>query len=212
MDQQPQQHGSQPSSSSTKLERRLIEKNRRNQMKILYSKLNSLLPNSNPKEVLPLPDQVDEAINYIKSLEAKVKMAQEKKERLTGTRKKRSSSTTFEANGSSISAKSPQLEIQEVGSSLQVVLTCGLDSQFIFHEIIRIMEEESIEVKSASYSLAEDSMHHVLHAEIPQTSLQFGATKVSERLKMFVNGSSSDMEIPKELWDYEFSTDDFWDF
>lgn len=37
-------------SSTTKVERRLIEKkNRRNQMKILYSKLNSLLPNYNPK-------------------------------------------------------------------------------------------------------------------------------------------------------------------
>ncbi|KAK7257427.1 hypothetical protein RIF29_31406 [Crotalaria pallida] len=204
MDQQ--QQGSQPSSSSTKLERKVVEKNRRNQMKILYSKLNSLLPNSNPK----LVDQVDEAINYIKSLEAKVKMAQETKERLTGTRKKRSSSTAIEAKGS-ISAKSPQLEIQEVGSSLQVVLTCGLDSQFIFHEIIRIMEEENIEVKSASSSLAGDSMHHILHAEIPQTSLQFGATKVSDRLKMFVNGSTSDMEVPNELWDYKFGSD-IWDF
>jgi len=43
----------QPSSSNTtKVERRLVEKNRRNQMKILYSKLNSLLPNYNPKVLI----------------------------------------------------------------------------------------------------------------------------------------------------------------
>jgi len=36
-------------SSSTKVERRLVEKNRRNQMKILCNKLNSLLPSYNPK-------------------------------------------------------------------------------------------------------------------------------------------------------------------
>lgn len=36
-------------SSSTKVERRIIEKNRRNQMKVLYSRLNSLLPNPDSK-------------------------------------------------------------------------------------------------------------------------------------------------------------------
>ncbi|KEH39152.1 helix loop helix DNA-binding domain protein [Medicago truncatula] len=35
--------------SSTKVERKVVEKNRRNQMKILYSKLNSLLPSYNSK-------------------------------------------------------------------------------------------------------------------------------------------------------------------
>jgi len=42
------------SSNTTKVERRLVEKNRRNQMKILYSKLNSLLPNYNPKVLISL--------------------------------------------------------------------------------------------------------------------------------------------------------------
>lgn len=37
------------SSSTTKVERRVIEKNRRNHMKILYAHLNSLLPNQNSK-------------------------------------------------------------------------------------------------------------------------------------------------------------------
>ncbi|XP_027348195.1 transcription factor bHLH162-like [Abrus precatorius] len=197
--------------SSTKVERRLVEKNRRNQMKILYSKLYSLLPSYNPKEALPLPDQVDEAINYIKSLEARVKMAKEKKESLQGRKRSRGdiSSSAFAAAGF---AKSPQLEIHEMGSSLEVVLTCGLDNQFIFYEIIRMLHEEKIEVRSANSSLAGDSVLHVVHAEIPQSFLQFGATKVSERLKRFVNGSSSDVEIQPELWDFEYGTDDMWSF
>ncbi|TKY66848.1 Transcription factor bHLH36 [Spatholobus suberectus] len=198
---------------STKVERRLVEKNRRNQMKILYNKLNSLLPNYNPKEALPLPDQVDEAINYIQSLEAKVKMDQEKKEKLQGTRKRSrgcfSNSANFAATGF---PKSPQLEIHEVGSSLQVVLTCGLDYQFIFYEIIRMLHEENIEVRSANSSVAGDSVLHVVHAEIPQSFLQFGATKVSERLKRFVNGSCSDVETQPELWDFEIGADDMWAF
>ncbi|CAI8617049.1 unnamed protein product [Vicia faba] len=155
----------QPCTSTTKVERRLVEKNRRNQMKILYTKLNSLLPNYNPKElVLALPDQVEEAINYIKSLEANVKMAEEKKERLLMEKKKRS--------------RECFLDVKSVNSS----------------------------------SVGENSFLHVVHAEIPQCYVQFGATKVSERLKSFVNGSSSDVEIqPHDLWFLEIGND-VWSF
>ncbi|KAK7342324.1 hypothetical protein VNO80_25272 [Phaseolus coccineus] len=200
--------------SSTKVERRLIEKNRRNQMKILFNKLNSLLPSYNPKEVLSLPDRVDEAINYIKSLEAKVKMAQEKKESLQGIKKRpRGCFSSSRANFAATRLpKSPQLEIQEVGSSLQVVLITGIDHQFIFCEIIRMLHEENIEVRSANSSLSGDSVLHVVHAEIPQSFLQLGATKVSERLKRFVNGSNSDVETQHEWWDFDICSDDMWDF
>ncbi|CAI8617048.1 unnamed protein product [Vicia faba] len=198
----------QPCTSTTKVERRLVEKNRRNQMKILYTKLNSLLPNYNPKElVLALPDQVEEAINYIKSLEANVKMAEEKKERLLMEKKKRSRECFLGV------PKSPCFEIHEFGSSLQIVLTCGLDNQFIFYEIIRVLHEENVDVKSVnSSSVGENSFLHVVHAEIPQCYVQFGATKVSERLKSFVNGSSSDVEIqPHDLWFLEIGND-VWSF
>ncbi|KAK7312813.1 hypothetical protein VNO77_36964 [Canavalia gladiata] len=207
MDPRPRQ---QP--SSTKVERRLVEKNRRNQMKILYSKLNSLLPNYNPKEALPLPEQVDEAINYIKILEAKVKMAQEKKESLQGIRKRSRACVSNTCFAATASPKSPQLEIHEIGSSLQVVLTCGVDNQFVFYEMLRMLHEENVDVRSVNSSLAGDSVFHVVHAEIPQSYLQFGATKVSERLRRFVSGSCSDVEIQPELWDFEIGTDDMWGF
>lgn len=51
-----------------------------------------------------------------------------------------------------------------------------------------------------------------LCVQIPQSSLQFGATRVSERLKRFVNGSSSDVEIQPALWDFEIGSDDLWGF
>ncbi|KAK7290890.1 hypothetical protein RIF29_05656 [Crotalaria pallida] len=178
------QQGSQPS-SSTKVERRIIEKNRRAHMKNLFFKLNSLLPNYNPKESLPLPDQIDRVIKHIESLETRVKAAQEKKASLLTERKRPRS--VFETKGS---LKSPKIEIHEIGSSVEVVLTCGFDNQFIvFSEIIRIIHEENIEVISASCSRIGDYVLHVVHAEIRPSFYQSGATEVSERLKMFVNGS-----------------------
>ncbi|XP_027344426.1 transcription factor bHLH162-like [Abrus precatorius] len=185
------QQRSQPSSSEG-IERRIVEKNRRNHMKNLYSCLNSLLPNYNPMEVIAVPDQIDEAINYIRSLETKVKMIQEKKESLMA--RKRTLSGCSSSQGSQ---KSPKIEVHEMGYSLEVILTCGFDNQFIFYEIIRILHDENVEVISANYSMAGDSVLHILHGEIPQSYFQFGATKVSERLKGFANGSLGDVEIDR---------------
>ncbi|XP_015950354.1 transcription factor bHLH162-like [Arachis duranensis] len=200
---------SQASPSSTnkkKIERRVIEKNRRNHMKMLYSKLNSLLPR--PKEPLPLPDQVNKAINYIKSLEEKVKMAKEKRERSLGIgiRRKR---TRGDCSGVD-RQKPPQLEVHEIGSCVEIEMTCGLDTQFIFYEIIRILNEEKIDVKSVNSSLIENFMYHVVRAEILPSLLQFGVTKVSERLKRFVNEPTSEIELQSDyqLLDFEINTDE----
>ncbi|XP_057751463.1 putative disease resistance protein At3g14460 [Arachis stenosperma] len=128
-----EQFTSQPlSSSSKKDERRLIESHRRNLMKNLYSKLNSLQPNSNTTKALP--DQLDEAINYIKSLEEKVKMAEDKKQSLLVGKKKRS--RPAECSSSSIT------DSMAASTSLELVMATCLDTQFIFHEIIRVLHED----------------------------------------------------------------------
>ncbi|QHO00331.1 hypothetical protein HN51_035304 [Arachis hypogaea] len=211
MDQLGSRSEASPSSTNDKkIERRLIEKKRRKHMRMLYSKLNALLPidhnSTSPKEVLPLPDQVDKAINYIKNLKKKVKMAKEKRESLLGMGRKR----TRDAGSRRDRPKPPQLEVHEMGSYLQIVMTCGLDSQFIFSEIIRILNEENIDVKSVKSSLVENSMHHVIYAEISQSLLQLGATKVSERLKRFVNEPTSEIELQSDhqLLDFEIDTDE----
>lgn len=108
-----------------------------------------------------MPEQVEEAINYIKMLEEKVKIGREKKESLVEIIKNKRSRTTTTAP-----AKSRQFEIHETGSSLQVVLRCGLDSQFIFYEIIRLLHEENVEIITANSSMLGDSFLHVLHAEV----------------------------------------------
>jgi len=110
---------------------------------------------------LALPDQVDEAINYIKSLEANVKMANEKKEKLLAGKNKRSREYCLGL------PKSPCFEIHEIGSSLQIILTCGLDNQFIFYEIIRVLHEENVDVRSVNSSkVGDNSLLHVVHAEV----------------------------------------------
>ncbi|MED6154982.1 hypothetical protein PIB30_001124 [Stylosanthes scabra] len=186
-------------SSSTKVERKIIERNRREQMKNLCFKLSSLLPNFNPKETLPRVERIEEAVIYIKTLESRVKIAKEKKESLLNKGMKKrchglGSSSAFDDEIQGITLKPPTIEIHELGSMLEIVLmTSAFDNQFIFKEIICILLEENIEVLSANSSLNGDSMIHVVHAE-NHYLFQLGATKVlSERLKMFVDGHLQDI-------------------
>ncbi|XP_038888628.1 transcription factor bHLH162-like [Benincasa hispida] len=196
------------SSSAAKIERRIIEKNRRNQMKNLCSQLNSLLPNHDSKDIsLPLPDQIDEAIKYIKELEKKVSSAKEKKNQLQGKNK---SSINMDSSSSSSSA-SPQLNIHQMGKSVEIVLSSGLDNQYLFCETLRILQEEGTEVINASFSVSGNSVFHTIHAQLGDSMVEFGVTKATERLKRLVYGSNSDVEVQKEKqwWD-EFPCEN-WD-
>ncbi|QCE09682.1 Achaete-scute transcription factor-related [Vigna unguiculata] len=161
-------------------------------MKNLYSQLNSLLPSHNPKcQKLPTKPSCVASV----SLETKLKMAQEKKERLFEKKKTLSGCTL---NASEAQAK---MEVHETGSAIQVILTCGIGNNFIFCEILRILSELNVEVVTVNSTMVGDSMVHAVQGEVAQSMFQFGDSTVSEKLKWFVNGSFSDMEIDLGLWD-----------
>lgn len=115
------------------------------------------------QEAVSLPDQIDEAIKYITSLETKLKKSKEKKESLNGRKKRPYTCTNFEETAG---LKSPKIEIRETGSTLEIVLITGLDNQFIFYEMIHILHGEQADVFNASFSTSGDSVLYVVHAEV----------------------------------------------
>ncbi|XP_059659041.1 transcription factor bHLH162 [Cornus florida] len=173
--------------SSSRTDRKTIEKNRRNHMKTLYSKLNSLVPHQSSREVVSLPDQLDEAANYIKKLQMNLEKMKEKKNRLMRLEKMSASTST----GVMVGLRSPQIEIHEMGSALEVVLITGLDCQFMFNEIIRVLHEERAEVVNAGFSVVDDAVFHSIHSKVAESASGYGAPKISERLKQFVYGANS---------------------
>ncbi|MED6130646.1 hypothetical protein PIB30_002761 [Stylosanthes scabra] len=175
------------SNSSTKTERKLIERNRRNQMKALYCKLNSLLPPQTSREGIcsSLPDQLEEATNYIKKLQVKVEKMKEKKNTLLGSRVHQRPNTI-----SSGLIRSPEIEIQQMGSTLMVVLITGLDCHFMFNDAIRILHEEGADVVSATYKVVhQHAVFHTMHCQVNEYA-NGGGARISERLKKFVNDCS----------------------
>lgn len=118
-----------------------------------------------------------------------MKTAKEKKESLIlmGRRSRSGCSSSSEANKGSL-IKPPKIEIHETGSSLEIILTHGVDhhDQFIFSEIVRILHEENVEVITANSSLAGDSVVHVVHAEVHTYIHTYASISPSILIKNFI--------------------------
>ncbi|XP_010439537.1 PREDICTED: transcription factor bHLH36-like [Camelina sativa] len=183
-----------PSHSNTaqSRSRKTVEKNRRMQMKSLYSELTSLLPHHSSREPLTLPDQLDEAANYIKKLQVNVEKKRERKSKLVAT----ATSEKLNSAGSSLVASSvdvsvprrlPRIEIQETGSIFHIFLVTSLEHKFMFCEIVRVLTEElGAEITHAGYSIVDDAVFHTLHCKVEECD--YGArSQIPERLEKFVN-------------------------
>ncbi|KAG6638650.1 hypothetical protein CIPAW_10G049700 [Carya illinoinensis] len=169
-----------PSSSRSSTDRKTIERNRRNQMKALYSELNSLVPHQNSREGTSLPDQLDEAVTYIKKMQINLEKMNEKKDSLMGIDQKPNAGTNGSGMTLTAQLRSPQIEISEIGSALQVVLITGSDFKFMFNETIRVLHEEGAEIVNANFTIVDDIVYHTIHAK---SALGYEAARISERLK-----------------------------
>ncbi|KAL0737971.1 hypothetical protein Bca4012_014181 [Brassica carinata] len=169
-------------SQSRSVDRKTIEKNRRIQMKALYSELNSLLPQTS-RAPLTLPDQLDEAANYIKKLQVNVEQKRERKMKLVVT----GSSSMSSSVDVPMPRRLPRIEIQETGPILHIFLVTSLEHKFMFHEIIRVVTEESgAEITHAGSSTGDDTVFHTLHCKVEDCD--YGASsRISESLKKLVN-------------------------
>ncbi|XP_042520947.1 transcription factor bHLH162-like [Macadamia integrifolia] len=164
-------------------DRKTVERNRRNHMKTLYSNLSSLIPNQSSKE-MPLPEQLEEATNYIKRLENKLERLKEKKEHLMGIERLSKSMNS----GMMVKLTAPpHIEIHDMGSALGVILVSEFDTQFMFYEIIRLLQEEGADVVSAKFSAVNQTYFHTIHSEVGESSLDSGAARISNRLTKFVH-------------------------
>ncbi|XP_047309976.1 transcription factor bHLH162-like [Impatiens glandulifera] len=172
--------------SSSTLDRKIIERNRRNQMKILYSQLNSLISqqSSSYKNTMALTDQLDEATKYIKMMQTNIEELKKKRDNLMGVNNNNNSSSSSRA----VEVRSPpQIEIRDLGSALDVTLTTGLDYHFMFNEIIRVIHEEGLEVVNASFSVVDGTVFHMIHSKVGEIDQieSSGVARVNERLKKF---------------------------
>ena len=118
------------------------------------------------QEVTSLPDQLDEAARYIKSLQINLERMKEKKNSLMGVETNPNMNQNTRMVKEGVGLKSPQFEIHQKGSALEVVLITGLDCQFMFNETIRVLHEEGADIVNASYTVVEDTVFHTMHCQV----------------------------------------------
>ncbi|KAJ0807780.1 hypothetical protein HanLR1_Chr00c1084g0789901 [Helianthus annuus] len=120
------------------------------------------------QDIISLPDQLQEAANYIKKLQIKLEKMKEEKDHLMRMKKleinpDKKSKTASVMVGQQ---RTPQIDVREIGSSLEAILITGVDFQFLFSETIRVIHEEGFDVVNASFSIINEMVVHTIHAQV----------------------------------------------
>ncbi|KAK6777199.1 hypothetical protein RDI58_023916 [Solanum bulbocastanum] len=161
--------------SVPKLERKYLERNRRNHMKNLCYQLQSMLPtyaSNSKKTTMTMTDQIDAAVNYIENLKMNLEMNNNHLEELKmGLKRAQSLNPTNESGPSTKSP--PQIEFHQMGPNMVMVLITSLKNIATFNNIIRLCHEEGVEVQINTSS-----------------TMEFGATTLYDKMKELIYGPS----------------------
>ncbi|KAL8208125.1 hypothetical protein R6Q57_007537 [Mikania cordata] len=196
-----------------KQERKIIEKNRRNQMKFLYTRLFSLVP---PDHIASkggdhVADRVDKTIDYIQILKTNLEMYKNKKDKLLKERRSHQHSKTTKS-----SCESLDIQILQMTHDLDAVLVTRLEKHLSFCKVVKFLDQYSTEVTLASFSGSGHSTFHIRQKKIEAEEICKKLKNLIENMKetedniktnaSFCNGVvDSDINI----WDFDIQTDVF---
>ncbi|XP_042392014.1 transcription factor bHLH162-like isoform X1 [Zingiber officinale] len=173
--------------SSARPDRKTIERNRRIQMKALYSQLIALLPAPSSKqegtaavEGLTLQEKLDEAIKYIKEKQGKLENMRKRKRQLSAGIGKQAATGSRECL--------PKIEVHRwrtnLNSGLKVMIMSGpWEHQKVFWEAIRVLEVEGFEVATASYAVTGNRAFHIVQSLVTEVRTGVEAGRVLEKLQ-----------------------------
>ncbi|CAI9265216.1 unnamed protein product [Lactuca saligna] len=194
-------------------DRKVIEKNRRNQMKFLYSQLFSLLPENLTFKGSPqMSDRVNEAIRYIETLKENLEKTKDKKEKHYSSNRLLHEPKGRDSHLASTS-QSFDIQIHEISSDIDVVLIFGLKTYSCYCDIIRTIDQYSTAVGYASFSTSGPSTFHVHQKKIEAAEMYrklnelFGGFSRKEVVLDVLPPSCNEEESNLDLWDFEISSD-----
>ncbi|XP_019181395.1 PREDICTED: transcription factor bHLH36-like [Ipomoea nil] len=149
------------------------EKNRRQQMKVLYRRLASLVSRENSLEKCPAFDLLNHATNYIKKLEKSVEELKARKDSL------QASVVVLAVNDN------------ERGESLEINIASGWENKKLkMDKVFGIVQEEGAEVVSATNSTVALNIYHTILCKAFSPRLGMDTNRIQERLKNYISGGS----------------------
>ncbi|PWA80754.1 achaete-scute transcription factor-related protein [Artemisia annua] len=172
-----------PSKLKKKPERKIIEKNRRNQMKFLYSHLFSLIPPNYLPKVGDMSDRVDSAIEYIQTLKTNLDIIKNKKDKLPS----RNGSHKHTKMINNV-CKPIDIQIHEMSHDTDAVLVTGLKIHSKFRDVVWFLNQCTTEVTLANFSCCGHSIFHIRQKKV-------GAEAICKRVKSLIEGSLNVKEL-----------------
>ncbi|XP_057772712.1 transcription factor bHLH162-like [Salvia miltiorrhiza] len=171
-------------SVANKIERKIIEKNRRIRMKGLCFKLVSLIPDhifKTAKEFSSHLDQLEQAAAYIKILRGRIEELERRKREAMMKMATNSNGLKNAANMGEIS-ELPILKIKDLGCDLEVLLISGLKKKFTLHQIITILEDGGAQVVSLNLATVGDKIFHTLLAKVKFPRVGVDTSRITTRM------------------------------
>jgi len=156
--------------SAEKKNHKMIEKQRRKEMKALFSALKSLLPDENLRGKRTVSDQVLEAVNYVRHLQRKVQYLSAEREKMKANcdqnakvamEKFVNKTPPFEESD----RECPALKINSGSSGVQI-WTNSLEDEIVYSDILVELEGGGLEVVSAASSTINNRVYHTIHAKV----------------------------------------------
>eukprot|EP00253_Pinus_taeda_P010458 PITA_10458 len=149
---------------------KMIERQRRKEMKVLFSRLRSVLPEENIRGERAASEQLLEAVNYVRYLQQKIEdlSARRDKQKVNFDQNAKVSFRKFciktpPFRGSDWEC--PAVNIKSVGSGVQI-WTKSLEHKIVYSDILLALEDGGLEVVSASSSAVKNRVFHTIHAKV----------------------------------------------
>jgi len=170
------------------------ERHRRKKLNVLYSDLRSLLPKSNSKRKLSIPNTVCRVLKYIPELRNEIEQLARQRDQLLSSTKPASeaskSASIEEAdlmnpNPALGSSDPPVVKVNtQLGHSEITITVSACKSGNLFSALLLVLEGEGLELLNASTFLSENKVHHNLHLQMDEQRTEFDINLLQNKLLM----------------------------
>ncbi|XP_020572587.1 uncharacterized protein LOC110019306 [Phalaenopsis equestris] len=166
-----------------KLDRKIVERNRRMHMKNLCFQLQALIPK---------PDYFSKDMSQCNLLDQATKCIQDLKEKIERLKKLKEFNIRNNINDYKPSNmikfgfELPVINVRNHEKNLEVLLISGLEKRFDFHEVICILEEVGAEVMNANFSIVDNNIFCIIHSQAISSGIGLEASILYERLHQLI--------------------------
>ncbi|XP_030533007.1 transcription factor bHLH36-like [Rhodamnia argentea] len=162
-----------------KKKHREIERQRRQEMASLCTSLRSKLPLESIKGKRSMSDHMNEAVNYIKHLQAKIGELSVKRDDLKSIH-----SLTALGSPSSDLSCSTTFKVNLSTESMEIVISRSIgEKDLLLSTVLELLLQQGIDVVSCFSSRVNDRVGHTIHCELADGDGSFDLTELEGELK-----------------------------